>query len=206
MYFRDFENRIHIDRERVFHRELRDIEAESFGEKFFRLRDGDRAPLQGIFYHNHQDLLALASLTVHMAGLCDEPERHATLPAEELAAAAKRRPDNRRGFSAGLLKRARAGGMPVLKIPWWRGGKTIDDAFVLGWDTAGRGVALEGKQREFHVLVAGMTGKGKTVFMCAVIARAWLMGWSVVVIDLKGSATARRLFSTLAFVRAGAAR
>lgn len=47
------------------------------------LRDGDRAPLEGVFYHNHQDLLSLASLAVYMTGLCTEPQRPATLPAED---------------------------------------------------------------------------------------------------------------------------
>ncbi len=43
------------------------------------LRDGNPAPLQGIFYHNHQDLLALAALAVHMVRLCADPE-HQTIP------------------------------------------------------------------------------------------------------------------------------
>ncbi|MBA3534655.1 MAG: ribonuclease H-like domain-containing protein [Ardenticatenales bacterium] len=40
------------------------------------LRDGNAAPLQGVFYHNHQDLLALAALAVYMVRLCTDPERH----------------------------------------------------------------------------------------------------------------------------------
>lgn len=41
------------------------------------LRDGNAAPLQRVFYHNHQDLLALAALAVYMGRLCAEPERYA---------------------------------------------------------------------------------------------------------------------------------
>lgn len=41
------------------------------------LRNRDPQPLRGIFYHNHQDLLALAALATHMARVCDDPERHA---------------------------------------------------------------------------------------------------------------------------------
>jgi uncharacterized protein len=41
------------------------------------LRNGDPQPLAGIFYHNHQDLLALAALAVQMARICADPARHA---------------------------------------------------------------------------------------------------------------------------------
>lgn len=41
------------------------------------LRDGEPGPLEGIFYHNAQDLLALAALALHMVQLCHDPERHA---------------------------------------------------------------------------------------------------------------------------------
>lgn len=40
------------------------------------LRDGDPRPLRGVFYHNHQDLLALAALALHMLRICADPEEH----------------------------------------------------------------------------------------------------------------------------------
>lgn len=42
------------------------------------LRQGDAAPLAGIFYHNQRDLLALAALAGHMARLCRTPREHAS--------------------------------------------------------------------------------------------------------------------------------
>ncbi|HEX8680675.1 MAG TPA: ribonuclease H-like domain-containing protein [Ardenticatenaceae bacterium] len=40
------------------------------------LRDGNPYPLKGVFYHNHQDLLALAALALHMLRICADPEEH----------------------------------------------------------------------------------------------------------------------------------
>lgn len=41
------------------------------------LRDQNAHPLKGIFYHNHQDLMALAALAVHMTRMVNDPHRHA---------------------------------------------------------------------------------------------------------------------------------
>lgn len=41
------------------------------------LRDQNAHPLKGIFYHNHQDLMALAALAVHMTRMVGDPDRHA---------------------------------------------------------------------------------------------------------------------------------
>jgi uncharacterized protein YprB with RNaseH-like and TPR domain len=41
------------------------------------LRDQNAHPLKGIFYHNHQDLMALAALAVHMTRMVSDPTRHA---------------------------------------------------------------------------------------------------------------------------------
>lgn len=41
------------------------------------LRDQNAHPLKGIFYHNHQDLMALAALAVHMTRMVGDPTRHA---------------------------------------------------------------------------------------------------------------------------------
>ncbi len=40
------------------------------------LRDGNPHPLKGIFYHNHQDLLALAALAVHVTRLVADPDHY----------------------------------------------------------------------------------------------------------------------------------
>ncbi len=53
------------------------------------LRDGDPAPLKGVFYHNHQDLLALAALAVHMVRLCADPEQHAAPHGQDLFSLAR---------------------------------------------------------------------------------------------------------------------
>jgi uncharacterized protein YprB with RNaseH-like and TPR domain len=41
------------------------------------LRDQNAEPLKGIFYHNHQDLMALAALAVHMTRVVGDPTRYA---------------------------------------------------------------------------------------------------------------------------------
>jgi uncharacterized protein YprB with RNaseH-like and TPR domain len=41
------------------------------------LRDQNAHPLKGIFYHNHQDLMALAALAVYMTRMVGDPDRHA---------------------------------------------------------------------------------------------------------------------------------
>ncbi|MDQ4079085.1 MAG: ribonuclease H-like domain-containing protein [Chloroflexota bacterium] len=53
------------------------------------LRDGNVHPLKGVFYHNHQDLLALAALAVHMSRLCEDPERHAAPHGQDLYSLAR---------------------------------------------------------------------------------------------------------------------
>ena len=67
----------------------------------------------------------------------------------------------------------------------------------LGWDTVGQLVALIGEQTHYHTLVIGMTGAGKTTLMVMLVVAARALGWSVVVIDLKGSPMLRRLFAAL---------
>ncbi len=42
------------------------------------LRSGDAEPLRQVFYHNAMDVLSLAALMDHMAGLLDDPYTHAT--------------------------------------------------------------------------------------------------------------------------------
>ncbi len=59
------------------------------------LRDGDPVPLEGIFYHNHQDLLSLASLAVYMARLYDTPEQYAAPHGHDFFSVARLYEDNK---------------------------------------------------------------------------------------------------------------
>lgn len=59
------------------------------------LRDGNAAPLKGVFYHNHQDLLSLAALAIHMTRLCDDPERHSAPHGQDHFSMARLYEDNR---------------------------------------------------------------------------------------------------------------
>jgi uncharacterized protein YprB with RNaseH-like and TPR domain len=55
---------------------------------FTYLRDGDARPLKGIFYHNAQDVLALAALLNHIARLVEDPlEAPGVLDVELMGAA-----------------------------------------------------------------------------------------------------------------------
>lgn len=64
------------------------------------LRDGNPAPLKGIFYHNHQDLLSLAALAVQMARICDDPHRHAAPHGQDFFSLARLYEDNRKWVEA----------------------------------------------------------------------------------------------------------
>ena len=59
------------------------------------LRDGDPTPLKGVFYHNHQDLLSLASLAVHMTRLYETPEQYAAPHGQDFFSVARLYEDNR---------------------------------------------------------------------------------------------------------------
>jgi len=59
------------------------------------LRDGDPTPLKAVFYHNHKDLLSLASLAVHMTRMYDTPEHYAAPHGQDFFSVARLYEDNR---------------------------------------------------------------------------------------------------------------
>ncbi len=56
---------------------------------FDYLRSGDARPLAGVFYHNAQDILALAALFSHTAGMLDHPLDHGIKEGSDLVAIAR---------------------------------------------------------------------------------------------------------------------
>ncbi len=56
---------------------------------FDYLRSGDARPLKGVFYHNAMDVLSLAALLSHVAGLLDDPLNGAVVHGLDLVAMGK---------------------------------------------------------------------------------------------------------------------